>query len=145
MNVSVVHKSRLTAYVVLGVAFLLLTGVCLLFFDTGRDNHQADEKADQLITELTTAGARAPSKDQIVAVLGDDGGAVCSTSDGALRRGVLYGEITNGAAGPGQRPVIADNRIVQGELLIMKVYCPDQLDDFQKIVQDLKFADVATE
>ena len=145
MNVSVEHKSRLTTYLVLGVAFLLLTGVCLLAFHNGRENRQADEKADQLIAELGAAGARAPSKEQIVAVLGDDGGAICSAPSDSLRRGVLYGQITNGAAGPGQRPVIADNRIVQGELLIMKVYCPESLEDFQKIVQDLKFADVAAE
>lgn len=143
MNVSLEHQSRLTTYVVLGVAFLLLAGGCLLSFHTARESQQADEKAGQLITELTSAGARTPSKEQIVTVLGDDGGAVCATPDDALRRGVLYGQITNGAAGPGQRPVIADNRIVQGQLLIMKVYCPDRLADFEAIVQDLKFADVA--
>jgi len=27
----------------------------------------------------------------------------------------------------------------------MKVYCPDHLEEFQQIVQDLKFADVAAE
>jgi len=145
MNVSVEHKSRVTTYIVIGVAFLLLTGVCLLSFHTAWESRQADEKADQLIAELTAAGARTPSKEQIVAVLGDDGGAVCSAPGDALRRGVLYGQITNGAAGPGQRPIIADNKIVQGQLLIMKVYCPDRLEDFQKIVQDLKFADVAGE
>lgn len=143
MNVSLEHKSRLTTYVVLGVAFLLLTTGCLLSFHSARESEQADEKADQLIAELSSAGARTPSKEQIVTVLGDDGGAVCSTPDDALRRGVLYGQITNGAAGPGQRPVIADNRIVQGQLLIMKVYCPYRIEDFQAIVQDLKFADVA--
>jgi len=145
MTVSVAHKDRRTTYLVLGVAFLLLTGVCLLFFHTARESRQADEKAGQLIAELTAAGARAPSKDQIVTVLGDDGGAVCATPGDALRRGVLYGQITNGAAGPGQRPIIADNRIVQGELLIMSIYCPEHLEDFQKIVQDLKFSDVAAE
>jgi len=107
MSLSVDHKSRVTTYIVLGVAFLLLTGVCLLSFRTARESQQADQKADQLIAELTSAGARAPSKDQIVSVLGDDGGAVCAAPADALSRGVLNGQMTNGAAGPGQRPVIA--------------------------------------
>jgi hypothetical protein len=144
MNPSVAHKSHFTTYLVIGVAFLLLTGVALLTFHSADESRQADEKADQLISELSAAGARTPSKEQLVRVLGDDGGAVCAEPGEALSRGVLYGQISNGAAGPGQRPVIADSRIVKGQLLIMKVYCPEHLADFQKIVDDLKFDDVAT-
>ena len=40
--------------------------------------------------------------------------------------------------GPGARPVIADSRVVQGQLLIIKIYCPDKLADFQEYVDDLK-------
>ena len=47
--------------------------------------------------------------------------------------------------GPGARPVIADSRAVKGQLLIIKVYCPDELKDFQKFVDDLKTDDVAHE
>ena len=46
--------------------------------------------------------------------------------------------LTNGAAGPGTRPVIADSRAVQGQLLIMEVYCPDELDEFREFAEDLK-------
>jgi hypothetical protein len=63
----------------------------------------------------------------IVDVFGDDGGATCAKPNSALKRGLLLGELTNGAAGPGARPIIADNRVVQGQLLVMKVYCPDEL------------------
>src|SRR4051794_19351628 len=120
MRVSVAHKSHLTTYLVIGVAFLLLLGVALLTFHSAEESRQADEKADQLISELTAAGARTPSQEQIVRVLGDDGGAVCAAPGEALSRGVLYSQISNGAAGPGQRPVIADSRIVKGQLLIVK-------------------------
>jgi hypothetical protein len=60
----------------------------------------------------------------VVRVLGDDGGAICDDPNSALKKAILYGQLTNGAAGPGIRPVIADNRVVQGELAVIKIYCP---------------------
>ena len=117
-------RNQMILYVVVGVVFLLLAGIALASFHSARESQRAQEKAAQLTTELGAAGLRTPTTDQIVQVLGDDGGAVCADPGNSLRRGVLYGLITNGAAGPGQRPIIADKRIVQGQLLIMKVYCP---------------------
>ena len=51
--------------------------------------------------------------------------------------------ITNGAGGPGARPVIADRNLLKGQLLVIKVYCPEYIDDFQEFADDLKTADVA--
>ncbi|MET8154388.1 hypothetical protein, partial [Actinoplanes sp. NPDC005259] len=113
MKPSVAHTSHRTVYLIFGVAFLVLAGTALLTFQGAQESREADAKADQLISELTAAGARAPSREQITRVLGDDGGAICANADEALSRGVLYSQITNGAAGPGQRPVIADSKIVQ--------------------------------
>jgi hypothetical protein len=53
--------------------------------------------------------------------------------------------LTNGAAGPGIRPVIADNKALAGELLVLKVYCPNQLPDVQAFVDDLKSDHVVKE
>ena len=39
--------------------------------------------------------------------------------------------------------MIVDSKVVQGQLLIIKIYCPDELEDFQQFVDDLKTADVA--
>ena len=75
--------------------------------------------------------------------LGDDGGAVCSNPNNALTRAALAAQLVNGAGGPGTRPVIADTRFLQGELAIISVYCPDQLDDFQQYRDSLDTADVA--
>ncbi|GID30887.1 hypothetical protein [Paractinoplanes brasiliensis] len=138
MKVSVAHKSHMVTYLVLGVAFLLLTGVALFAFTAGDDSENAQAKAERLSAELTSAGLRAPATDQIVRVLGDDGGAVCADPGNALRRSTLYGMLTNGAAGPGQRPIIAGNGVMQGQLLIMKVYCPQHLDRMREVVDDLK-------
>ena len=76
-------------------------------------------------------------------VLGDDGGPTCDDPNDALRRAILLAQLANGATGPGSRPVIADSRVFQGQVLIIEIYCPDELDDFQAFVDDLKTDDVA--
>jgi Tfp pilus assembly protein FimT len=136
-------KNHLVLYVCAGLVVMLLGGVALFSWHAAEESRDATAKAEQLQTALATAGMRAPTTDQIVRTLGDDGGAVCFDPGSALRRGVLYGQLTNGAAGPGQRPVIADNKVVKGQLLIVEVYCPQYLDRFQQVVDDLKLAEVA--
>ncbi|TGJ97132.1 hypothetical protein DLJ96_03705, partial [Actinotalea fermentans ATCC 43279 = JCM 9966 = DSM 3133] len=97
----------------------------------------------ELIAAIEDAGVRTPDKDQVVRVLGDDGGATCANPNEALSRATLLAQLANGATGPGARPVVADSRVVQGQLLIIEVYCPDELDEFRAFVDDLKTADVA--
>ena len=131
----------ITAWVIL--ACFVIGGV--IAFSAAKSTREANDKADQLITELKAAGARAPDKDQIVRVLGDDGGATCADPNEALSRSILLSQLTNGATGPGARPVIADSRVFKGQLLIIKVYCPQELDDFHAYVDDLKTDDVASD
>ena len=129
------------------IAVLVLLGVVtlagVLAFGRGVDDAQAQNKANELVDALTEVGARTPDVDQVARVLGDDGGATCEDPNEALSRAVLLSQLTNGATGPGQRPVIADSRVVQGQLLIIEIYCPDELDDFKDFVGDLKTDDVA--
>jgi Tfp pilus assembly protein FimT len=136
-------RSRRTMYLVIGVVVLALVVVGLVTFRSAKSSAAADQKADQLISALNAAGLRAPTKEQIVRVLGDDGGAVCANPSSALTRAVLLGELTNGAGSVGLRPVIVDNTVVQGQLLIIKVYCPEQLQKFTDFVNGLKYAPVA--
>ncbi len=130
-----------TAWVVLGA--LIIAG--LLAFSSARETREAQEKAAQLIAAIEDAGATAPSEDQIVRVLGEDGGATCENPNDALGRAILLSQLANGATGPGARPVIADSRVFQGQLLIIEIYCPDELDDFKEFVGDLETADVSDE
>ncbi|HEX5920097.1 MAG TPA: hypothetical protein VFY76_19720 [Nocardioides sp.] len=130
-------------YIAWGVLGLMVLG-SLLVFNAARDTAQAQQKADELIAALEEAGARTPDRDQIVRVLGEDGGATCEDPNDALSRATLLSLLANGATGPGARPVIADSRAVQGQLLIIEVYCPDELEDFQEFVDDLKTDDVAS-
>lgn len=137
------QQERRVTYIVLAVIFVGAMIVFASIYNTNKKNDQAVDKANQLSAELASAGLPVPSAQQIYNVLGDDGGAVCNAPANALVKSILYGQLTNGAAGPGQRPIIADNKMVQGVALIIKVYCPEQAEDFQQVVDDLKYADVA--
>ena len=131
----------ITALVVLGV--LVVAG--LIAFNSARETRNAEDKADELIAALEDAGARTPDRDQIVRVLGEDGGATCENPNDALSRAILLSQLSNGATGPGARPVVADSRVFQGQKLIIEIYCPDELDDFNEFVDDLETDDVAGE
>ncbi|TCN33612.1 hypothetical protein EV644_12161 [Kribbella orskensis] len=136
-------RERSTIYIVGGVVLVILVIIGLIAFSSAKSTQQAEQKADQFIAALQAEGARTPTRDQVVRVLGDDGGATCDNPNEALNRGILLSLLSNGAAGPGMRPVIADSRVVKGQLLIIKIYCPDELQDFQEFVDDLKTDDVA--
>jgi hypothetical protein len=142
LSVDNASRTRRTTYIVLGIIFVLLAGTALVAFGSARTNATAEEKADQLIGALNAAGLRAPQKDQIVRVLGDDGGAVCADPNSALKRATLYGALTNGAAGPGTRPVIADNKLLTAQLIVITTYCPDQAAEFADFVNGLRSADL---
>ena len=133
-------SQRRILYIVTAVVVGLLVIGGLIAYRSAKSTQEAEQKADQLIAELQKQGARTPTREQIVRVLGDDGGAVCAHPDDALNHAAFYGMLTNGAAGPGMRPVIADNKAIQGQLLIMKVYCPDELAGVQEWLNDLKTA-----
>jgi len=127
-------------WVSLGLLILLVV-IALLTFSAARSTAKAQDKADELIAALQAKGARTPDQDQVVRVLGEDGGAICEDPGDALRRATLQGMLTNGAAGPGQRPIQADRRTVEFQLLVVQIYCPDELEDFQDAVNDLDLHD----
>ena len=139
------RPERTVVYVIVAIAGVALLVAGLLAYHSAKSTRQAEAKAGQLTAELQQAGARTPSQDQIIRVLGDDGGSVCANPNQALTRAALFSMMSNGAGGPGIRPVIADNRLLQGELLIIKVYCPDKLPGFQQLVSNLKSANVVDE
>jgi hypothetical protein len=138
------QKDRRVVYIVITVALVLLLIICLVFYRSAQTNQQAEEKANQLITALQKAGVRVvPSQEQIVRVLDNDGGALCKDPTSALRKAILFDQLTNGASGPGRRPVIVDNKVFRGQLLVIQIYCPDALPKFQQMVEKLKTAPVA--
>jgi Tfp pilus assembly protein FimT len=138
-------RERTWIYVTVVVVLVLLALIAVVAFSSARETNRAEDKADELIAALEEAGARTPDRDQIVRVLGDDGGATCADPNKALSRATLLSLLANGATGPGARPIIADSRAVRGQLLIIQIYCPEELEDFQEFVDDLKTDDVASD
>lgn len=131
-------RERSVIYIVVATILVVLTVIALLTFRAGNQNDAAQEQATELTQALEDAGLRAPSTDQIVRVLGDDGGAVCANPNGALTRGLVFNELTNGAAGPGRRPILVEDRVLRSQLLIIGVYCPDELPNYEKFVDRLE-------
>jgi hypothetical protein len=138
------QKDRRLVYIVITVALVLLLIICLVFYRSAQSRREAQDKANQLTAALQKAGVRVvPSQEQIVRVLDNDGGALCKDPTSALRKAILFDQLTNGASGPGRRPVIVDNKVFRGQLLVIQIYCPDALPKFQQMVEKLKTAPVA--
>jgi hypothetical protein len=139
------RERRWTYWVALGLLGVL-TLIALFTFSAARDTKQSQDKAEEFIAALEAEGLTAPSEDQIVNVLGDDGGALCEDPGSALRQSITNAQLSNGATGPGMRPVLADAaRLLKGELIAIQVYCPEELEDFQQYVDDLKSENVTEE
>lgn len=133
-------QERRSLYIGVAVVFAVLAVVVLLMFKAGSTNQAAEAKAAQLAGEIQKSGAKAPPTKVMVKLFGDDGGAVCEDPNGALSRATLVSLLSTGTGGVGQRPIIADSKVAKGEELILQVYCPEELADFQDFVHDLNLA-----
>ena len=132
------RRERSIIYVITVVVLVVLAVIAIVSFFSARETQQAEEKADQLIQALEDAGADVTlTAEQIARVLGDDGGVVCADPNAALSRAALLDRLSNGAGGPGQRPILAEDRLVEAEVLIIQTYCPDELEEYQQFIDEL--------
>ncbi|MFE4617727.1 hypothetical protein ACFRJ7_16635 [Streptomyces sp. NPDC056747] len=118
---------------------LVITG--LVKYSTVKRSSQTLSKANQLQEQLEMAGYPSPDTDTIERLLGTDGGQVCEDPGSALKTALWKIQQANGATGPGMRPVITDTKAVEVERIVLQVYCPDELDDFDDALDDLKTDD----
>ncbi|MFL6141425.1 MAG: hypothetical protein ACJ72N_06085 [Labedaea sp.] len=137
-----VHRNNRVLYAVVATLLIVLMVFGMIAFALPTDNEEARSKATELISAFEQAGLPAPSADFVVGTFGTDGGAVCEHPGDALAKAAMNQQLSNGAAHTGVRPVQVAYRVVQGEALILSVYCPDQLPAFRDYVAGLKFADV---
>ena len=128
-------------YGAIGAFVVVLLVIGLITYSGNKRSEEATQKAQQLSTELETRGLGVPDEDILVRTLGTDGGNVCENPATALGKAILTDQLTNGASFVGRRVVIIDDRVIKGEAAILQVYCPDQLEDFQEAVDDLKTDD----
>ncbi|MFE3545971.1 hypothetical protein ACFXK0_23675 [Nocardia sp. NPDC059177] len=128
--------------------YLTAAGLLVVFALTGlftfteiRENSRAHAKAEQLHNNLLVAGLPAPAVGVIANALGDDGGSVCQDPGAPLIRAKYQASITNGAAGPGRRPVIGPRDTTEAVALTIATYCPDRLPDYLSHLDTLKLDD----
>jgi hypothetical protein len=126
-------------YWILSGVLVVLCVVGVITYSGKKETQQAQDKAQQLTQKFEAAGLETP-KDQDIFVrsFGTDGGAVCDNPASALGKATLLSTLTNGASFVGQRPVIVDRRVLQGEALILQTYCPEKLQDYKDRIADLK-------
>jgi len=134
-------SSKRVRFIIYAVATALVIALMIIGLAAWRSastGQEAEAKADQLIAAISTLGVRTPARDQVVNLLGTDGGPICVNPNEALARAGAMAGMANGAGGPGTRPVIATARIVRGEALVLSIYCPDKLPAFQQFVDTLR-------
>lgn len=135
-------RHRWVTYTAAGLLLLGLGIWAVLAFaahSEARSTDLANEKASELTIAMTEAGFTPPTHEQIVQLFGDDGGAVCANPGSALVYGLAKFSLTNAASSPGQRPVLAPDRVLDGERLILQTYCPDKLGDLTELENTLQF------
>jgi hypothetical protein len=132
---------RLLYGIVIGVFGILLI-VMLIAYDYDKSNDEAEALADELVTKFEDAGLPVPDNtDQLTQTLGTDGGLACQIAgdEGAQNRL----QTLQGVGGEFyQRPVRLDRRLVEGALLVVSVYCPDDLAEAEDFVAQLRLDDL---
>ncbi|MEU6619419.1 hypothetical protein ABZ926_01310 [Streptomyces litmocidini] len=118
---------------------LVVTGI--VRYESVKTGNETLSKANRLQEELVKAGYPSPDTDTVERLLGTDGGKVCEEPGNALKTALWKIQQANGAAGPGMRPVISDTKAVEAERIVLQVYCPDKVGDFQNEVEDLETDD----
>ncbi|MFJ9578078.1 hypothetical protein ACIRQF_17130 [Streptomyces sp. NPDC101191] len=125
-------------------AIVVLVGLAvagLVKYATVTTSSQSAAKANQLADAAVAAGYPRPDTDVIEQVLGTDGGVVCKSPASALKTALWKINLSNGASFVGQRPVIADTRLLRAGAKILEIYCPDKLAEIQEEIADLKTDD----
>ena len=137
------HRHPTWLYVTIIVVLVALAVWGVIAYRGHKQTQQATALAQQLQQSFEQAGLPVfASTDQISGVLGTDGGAVCTDSGKDLTDAFLKLQLSNGAGGPGQRPVLVDSEMLKGGLLIVQTYCPDKLQSYEDFLNKLKTKDV---
>ena len=142
-NAGAARRHRIEGLAIAGL-IVILAIVFALVFKPGKDTHAAQVKVGRLEALFTAHQLAVPVDNKtLIAVLGTNGGPVCATPAGALSKALKDQQFYNGAAGVGARPIRGSAKIVQGEELVLQVYCPQKLSAFEKYVGGQQYYPVA--
>lgn len=131
-------------YLVLAGLFVVVTVVVAIAYHQHEVEQRDRDKAIELRARFAAAGLSLPlDVDDLARMYRSDGGAVCADPTGALQRDRRNQGMSNGAAGPGQRPIISDRDVAVADLLIIDTYCPAKLPEFRAKIRELELDDTA--
>ncbi|MFF2548165.1 hypothetical protein ACFVUY_37185 [Kitasatospora sp. NPDC058063] len=142
MSPTLMRSQHRWIYIGAIVVLVAMMIIGLFTYTQQRATNEAHRKANQLNDALVAQGFPPQNVENLALTLGTSGGTVCDDPNSALKRALWLVQLSNGAGGPGQRPIIADQRILEAGAEVIKVYCPDRLDGYQKNINSLKTADV---
>ncbi|MBF6134099.1 hypothetical protein IU501_13975 [Nocardia otitidiscaviarum] len=120
-------RGRRLVYLVVAAVLVAVAVAGMIVFEQIRDDDAATAKAERLHARLLAAGLAAPDPRVIADSLGADGGLVCQDPSSPLVKARYQAAVSNGATGPGARPVIADRDLLAATALAIETYCPDRL------------------
>ncbi|MGW4242778.1 hypothetical protein [Nocardia sp. NPDC004722] len=135
------ERERRLVYISVAVVLVALAVAGVIIFKRNSDSDDALRKAQVLQSRLVAAGFDSPEPQVIADSLGEDGGLVCSDPASPLIKARYEAAISNGASGPGSRPVIADRDVFTATSLAIETYCPDKLAAYLETTGHLKQGD----
>ena len=131
------HRFELWAIAAL---LVILALVLVLVYKPAPDNHLARAKAQRVEALYAAHGLAVPVDERtLTSILGTNGGSVCANATSALSKAAQDVSLANGGATVGIRPIRADRTVVEGEQIILQVYCPEKLPAFDKYVNAKRY------
>ena len=136
---TVQEKSHTWVYVAIVVVIVALMAAGVARYRTEQDSTEAHAKAKELIAKLGAAGFKSPDEQAIVDRFGADGGVAAQNPGSALLQAQFAMRLGN--AGPASRSVIIDKDLLRAEAIILEVYAPQKLAEYQAFLDGLRFGE----
>ena len=131
------HRAVLWAIAAL---LVILAVVLVLVYKPAPNNSLAQAKAHRVEALYAAHGLTVPVDDKtLTSILGTNGGSVCASPTSALTKAMQDLSLANGGATVGIRPIRESSRVVEGEQIILQVYCPKQVPAFNKYVNAKRY------
>ena len=131
------HRDVLWAIAAL---LVILAVVLVLVYKPAPNNSLAQAKAHRVEALYASHGLTVPVDDKtLISILGTNGGSVCASPTSALTKAMQDLSLANGGATVGIRPIRESSRVVEGEQIILQVYCPKQVPAFNKYVNAKRY------
>ena len=131
------HRAVLWAIAAL---LVILAVVLVLVYKPAPNNSLAQAKAHRVEALYAAHGLTVPVDDKtLTSILGTNGGSVCASPTSALTKAMQDLSLANGGATVGIRPIRESRSVVEGEQIILQVYCPEQVPAFNKYVNAKRY------